>query len=478
MKAMVSEWFGLTLTFETEQPEMDRRELLATLIGGIVAAKYSSVPSLLTGGISVQKKLDLGTKRLKFGDLSLGNLRNDYHYYLFDDFLPFMDEYVIDHKYGGFMCNADRDGTRLDTKKRTWFEGRGIWVYSFLYRHFGRNEKYLDVATNSLKLIMKTRPSGDDLWPSVLSREGEPLTPPSKRIYGSIFVAEGLNEYSLATGESKYWDMAKEIVLKCWRIYNRPDYYPNIVADYSGPKEIPFPGSRIQGVAMVMINTINGMLNHRSDVQLEAIRSECIDAVINKHFNPKFNLNNELLNHEYSRPDNYLSEFVYPGHSIETLRFIMEFAVKHQDLGLFRTATERFKRHVEVAWDQVYSGILRSLNNVDQDEWEIERTPKVLWAQQEALNGMMVLIEQSGDEWAKSWFAKVYTYMVAKYWLKRYGYHLWITAADREVTFTPHYDRIENYHLPRHLMLTYLALDRLIKNDARPAWRASAVNEE
>ncbi len=459
---------------------MDRRKFVAASIGSILAAKYSGSESLLKRVTVDRRRMDSGTTKLKIGDLSLKKLRDDYHYYLFEDFLPFMDKYVIDHKYGGFMCNDDRDGTRLNTKKRTWFEGRGIWVYSFLYRHFGNDEKYLDVATNSLKLIMKTEPTGDSLWPSVITREGKPLTPPSKRIYGSVFVAEGLSEYSFATGEQKYWNTAKEIILKCWKIYNRPDYYPRIVADYSGPKVIPFPGARIQGVAMVMLTTINGMLEHRSDPDLEEIRSKCIDAVLSKHFNPEFRLNNELLNHDYSRPDNYLSEFVYTGHSIETFRPIMEEAVGSKDLKLFRTAAERFKRHVEVAWDQVYSGVLRSLNNVDLDLWEIKRTPKVLWAQEEALNGMMVLIEQSGDEWAKEWFAKTYEYMVAKYWLKPFGYHLWITAADRKVTFTPHYDRIENYHLPRHLMLTYLALEKLENNGGRPAWpgAAEAVNQK
>lgn len=456
---------------------MDRRKFVAASIGSILAAKYSGGESLLKRATREKREPDSGNARLEIGGMPLKRLRADYHYYLFEDFLPFMDKYVIDHKYGGFMCNDDRDGTRINTKKRTWFEGRGIWVYSFLYRHFGMDPKYLDVATNSLKLIMKTKPSGDNLWPSVISREGKPLTPPSKRIYGSVFVAEGLTEYSFATGEEKYWNTAKEIMMTCWKIYNRPDYYPRIVADYSGPKVMPFPGARIQGVAMVMITTINEMLQHRNDPDLEEIRSKCIDAVMNKHFNPEFRLNNELLNHDYSRPDNYLSEFVYTGHSIETFRPIMEAAAKGKNLQLFRTAAERFKRHVEVAWDQVYSGVLRSLNNVDLNLWEIKRTPKVLWAQEETLNGMMVLIRQVGDEWAKKWFAKMYQYMVDKYWLKRYGYHLWITAADRKVTFTPHYDRIENYHLPRHLMFTSLAIDELMRNDGRPVWPAACERE-
>ena len=43
-----------------------------------------------------------------------------------------MEKYVIDHVYGGFMCNTDRDGTNITQDKNTWYEGRGIWVYSFL----------------------------------------------------------------------------------------------------------------------------------------------------------------------------------------------------------------------------------------------------------------------------------------------------------------------------------------------------------
>ncbi|MHB9012197.1 MAG: AGE family epimerase/isomerase [Ignavibacteriaceae bacterium] len=457
---------------------MDRRKFMAASIGSILVTKFANAESLLKKNNLIKNNLYPTDTPLKFGDLSLQELRDKYHYFLFGDFLPFMDKYVIDHKYGGFMCNTNLNGTHTNTNKDTWFEGRGMWVYSFLYRNFGKEEKYLTVARNSLNLILKNKPHGDELWPQQISREGKALTPPATEIYGDIFVAEGLSEYALASGEWKYWNMAKDIILKCWKIYNKPDYYPNIVAEYQGPKPIPFSGARIQGVSMVMIGTINNMFKLKSDPDLEQISSECKNAVITKHFDPEYRLDTELLNHDYSRPTNYLSQFVYTGHSIETLWPIMDRAVKLKDVGLFQTAAERFKRHVEVAWDQVYGGAFRSLNNVDKDIWEIERVPKALWAQQEALNGMMILIEQTGDEWAKNrWFPKVYKYMVDKFLLKQYGYPLWIVYADRKVTFDPRYSRIENYHLPRHLMLTYLALERIIKNNGKPAWQA-AVNKK
>lgn len=83
--------------------------------------------------------------------MSLEQLRDLYRHYLFEDFLPFMGKYVIDHQYGGFMCNTDRDGTNLTGDKDAWYEGRGIWVYSFLYNNFRRNEKHLEIARKSLQ---------------------------------------------------------------------------------------------------------------------------------------------------------------------------------------------------------------------------------------------------------------------------------------------------------------------------------------
>lgn len=452
---------------------MNRKTFITSSIASLLLAKYTNAESLARGSSLIRPNASSGVDPVRYGDLSLTNLRDEYHRYLFDDFLPFMDKYVIDHEYGGFMCNTDRAGTNINTNKDTWTEGRGIWVYSFLYRHFGHEEKHLEVARNSVNLILKTTPKGDDLWPDRISREGKALTPASKVISGDVLLAEGLCEYAHASGEAEYWNMARAIILKCWKIYNDPQYHPNIIADYTGPAVFPFPGAKIQAVCMLLIITINRMLESQNDPDLENIISECTNAVIDKFYNPEFQLNNELLNHDYSRPNNELAQFVYTGIANETLWPIMERAIKLKNVALFQTAAKRFKRHVEVAWDGVYGGVFRSLNNVGKNIWETERVPKVLWAQQEALNGITVLMEQTGDEWArKCWFDKVHTYIVEKFSLKQYGYPLWIFYADRRVTFEQEQQNktIENYHLPRHLMLTYLALDRIIRNNGDPAW--------
>lgn len=397
----------------------------------------------------------------------LAALRAQYHHDLFEDFLPFMDRYVIDHEYGGFLCGTDRDGAHLNTWKATWYEGRGIWVYSFLYNHFGRDPRHLEVARKSADFIPRSRPNGkDELWPVTLDREGKPRTPPATAIYGDLFVAEGLTEYARATGDRSYWELAKQLVLKCDRVYNRPDYEPDIVASYSGPPPLHFPGARIQGVSMVLLRVTGQMLDHRPDAELQALLDRSIDAVFNRHYNQAFDLNNELLAHDYSRPTNELAQFVYTGHSIETLWMIAAEAVRTRNKGMFERAAARFRRHVDVAWDGVYGGVFRSLNHVDRNIWALD---KVLWAQGEVLTGSMLVYEHTGAPWAAELFSRMNTYVRATYPLRPHGFSLWISEGDRQVTFQPHAARVENYHHPRHLMLNLLALDRLIARGGEPS---------
>ena len=142
----------------------------------------------------------------KSAGLSLTRLRDQYREDLFTDFLPFMDKYVIDHEIGGFRCNTDHKGKRVNDNKSSWFEGRGTWVYSFLYNNLAREEKYLDVARRSVEFTLKSKPPEGELWPKELTREGKPLTSADGEIYGDLFIAEGLAEYSKATGQSRYWD--------------------------------------------------------------------------------------------------------------------------------------------------------------------------------------------------------------------------------------------------------------------------------
>jgi hypothetical protein len=87
---------------------------------------------------------------------------------------------------------------------------------------------------------------------------------------------------------------------------------------------------------------------------------------------------------------------------------------------------------------------------------------KVLRVQEEALIGLLFLVEHTGAGWAMDLFGKIYTYVRERFSMKQYGYSLWITAADRRVSFEPHSNRVDIFYHPRHLMLNLLSLDRML----------------
>ena len=215
---------------------MKRRSFLGASAGTVALASGMTGCDGGKGGIDRKKVADdkLCTENGKLAGMTLEELREQYRYDLFDDFLAFFDKYIIDHEYGGFMTNTDHDGTNITTNKRNWYEGRGIWAYSFLYNNIAKEDKYLDVARKSVEFILKHQPGGDELWPAVFSREGKVIEKSKVTIPGECYIAEGLAEYGKATGDRKYLDLARETLFKCWKIYDRPDYQDSAS---------PFPGA-------------------------------------------------------------------------------------------------------------------------------------------------------------------------------------------------------------------------------------------
>lgn len=428
--------------------------------------KKRSFPETVAGTTATTGTRDLSVLRtktkcgnVKVGGHSLESLLQQYRHDLFDDFLPFMEKHVIDHEFGGFMCAADRDGTNINTNKQIWYEGRGTWVYSFLYNNLAREHKYLDVAAKSVRFFLKNLPA-EWPWPEEMTRDGKPLGKHSD-IYGHLFVAEGLAEYSKAVNDKKYWDMAKEIVMQCLRKYDDPDYDYHVTY---GPEVTPMPGERVVGHWMVLLRASTQMLEIHPDPDLETLAARCVEAVLDKHYNPDYGLINEVLNHDMSRPTNAFAQFVYTGHVIETLWMIMAEAIRKKDGKMFEKAAGQFRRHVEVAWDDVYGGVFLGLKHVDKNAWGLE---KGLWTQAEVLVGALIVFEHLGAPWAGEMFAKTYDYVMHTYPLKKYGFPLWMEAGDRKMTFHKHTNRVENYHHPRHLMLNILALERMIRRGGR-----------
>ncbi len=383
---------------------------------------------------------------------SLPEIREEIRADLYDTYLPFLETHVLDREYGGFMCHVTPAGVRVNTEKRAWYEGRGIWVYSWLHNTMGGDPRHLETAVKSAEFTLRLKPGDDTFFPASFTREGAPLS--GGEIYGDLFIALGLQELAKAPGMERYRAEAKDILLKCLRIYDRPDYPGKPFR----PEMPPIVAPRMLGHWMIMLRVATRMLESGPDSEIGELADRCLDAVMERHFNPRYGLMNEVLNHDFSRPDNEYERWSYLGHALEVLWFVMDEALRREDRALFDTAAGRFARHLETAWDPVYGGVFRSLNDVDAFTWMHD---KIYLFHPEALIGLMMLVEHTGSRWSRDWFGRVYRYTKRAFDVRAHGWNPWFTVPDRVDTSQIKDERVDNYHYPQHLMLLLQALDRI-----------------
>jgi len=438
---------------------MKRRSFIKTA-AGIAAAPVAC------GGSKTETRRESGRPGpvTEIAGMPLDVLRERYRGDLFDRFLPFMDHFVIDHRYGGFMCSTLPDGTNVSTGKRAVYEGRGVWVYSHLYSHLAKEQKYLDVAQRSVDLLMRNRPEPPSMWPGRFTREGEVDAPPSDSVNADLYIADGLQAFAAATGDDAWWDTAKDILIKCLYVYDSDDYGAGRGRGYLG-KDAPLtPGIRIMDDWMLFLWIATQMFEQKSDMDLLMIVTQCLDTIMNRFYNQETGLVRELLDHDYTPYDNDLDQVVNIGNDFQAIWHVMAAANRIDNRDQFATAADRLRRHIEVAWDDVYGGMLNLLVHVDENRW---RLGKSHYVQVEPLIGLMMIIERLGSQWALDWFDRIYRYEQEKFHLERYGYPLWMNSADRKATFD--FDRsrrIGNFHQPRHLMLVLESLDRCMERNA------------
>ncbi len=395
----------------------------------------------------------------KITGLDLRKLRAQYKEALLNKFIPNLGKFVVDHELGGFMCSVDILTRKLvNTTKRAWFEGRGIWMYSFLYNNLDKNPDYLEIARKSKDFILKRLPADGSYYISSFTKEGEPIGDTEGDIYGNLFVAEGLAEYAKATAEPKYMDQAIEIVLKAVQRYDRPEF------TYIYKAENRVSGPRILGHWMILLSVCTQILRQRSDKEIRALADRCVDAIMNHHLNKDYRLLNEALAHDMSPlPDPVASQYGDMGHGCETLAFVMNYAVLIKDPELFKRASIEFKRHVDSSWDDVYGGYYHELTHVDKNIWTLN---KLRWVHEEILIGAMILIEHTGDEWAINCYAKTEEYIRKNYVRPEYAFV--IDSGDRKMQKHTQV-RAEHYHYPRQLMVGILAIDRILSRAEKPS---------
>lgn len=403
--------------------------------------------------------------------MSLAELREDYRRRLFDEYLPFWENGAFDKQYGGVICELNDDGTVADDIKNTWYQGRGMWTYSFLYNNLDKNQKWIDRAATIHKFAVDKVYAGDGKWLVKTKRDGTVIDGVQSSIYESLFLAEGLSQYYRATGDKKDLELAKESVRSAARSYESPKY-ENTASNHTKIQP-PMTGLRSLGHSMIFIRVLQQWPEDGMDNELKALHEEHLDALVNRFWDPRYGINNEFLKHDYSRFEEQ-DGCMYSGHSIESLWMVMLEAVQRKDRKLFDTAKERLRRFIEMSWDYVYGGCA-SADYLVNARPPLGRGPlfeeKTMWAQLEVMVGCMKAFEYTGEVWAKDWYEREREFTLRTMPTAAKG--MWRQAVDRvgnnlvRTNVGISANRRDNFHPPRYFMLNLMALDRMIANKGR-----------
>ncbi len=334
----------------------------------------------------------------KIAGISLQEHRDELKSRLFDEYLPFWNNGGYDKEYGGFICNLSSDGIPVDDEKFIWYQGRAIWVYSFLYNHFGRHPEHLEIAKSTRDFMVKHMYLGDGKWAEIVHRDGNVIkgVEPGSDIYGWLFAANGLAEYYKISGESADMSLLKESIWAAVKAYDFPQYQ----------KGTGLEGLRIQGHSMIIIRLLTQLLKDQNDDRLEELRDFHLDKLMTQFYHPHYRISNERLNHDYSRIDGE-EGLMFLGHSLETQWMVMQLALQKMDQALFDKAKNNFRRYLEMGWDYIFDGWASEDYHVfggEDHQLGTDYSTKTMWAHTEILVGCMMVIEHTGEAWAWDWY--------------------------------------------------------------------------
>ncbi|MFH1068355.1 MAG: AGE family epimerase/isomerase [Candidatus Glassbacteria bacterium] len=370
----------------------------------------------------------------RLADRSLPELRDFQQRELDQDYLGYWKEHGIDWENGGVMPYRElMKGMPYLAKhyylKQMYFQGRALWTFSYLYNHFGRNERHLAIARHTKDFIYKYARNDDYSWASELTPEGKVLQKYSD-IDGDFYVAMGLAEFYLATGDQEALATALETVYSA----NQKILAPDFMFYGAWDSRVYEPGTKFLGIWLHFLNTLIPLAEVTQDERVEKIADMCVRNIIEHHWRPEFGGFVELLDknfiplRESHRDSNW--------HGVQSAWMCMRQAVRIGDRDLFMDAMGMGRKQLRRAFSE--------FENIDIHA-PLEELPR--WGPlEDYMLFCLLTIEHTHAPWAIYWFDKVF----------RFAYQ------------RP--DRFEQYdllHQPRRLFFTIELLDRMIARQGR-----------
>ena len=328
-------------------------------------------------------------------------LKSVYEEELFNRVIPFWETHSVDRKNGGFWNCLDRDGSKYDTRKFMWLNGRQTWMFSKLYNAVEQNPAWLEIASQGARFLREhARRKDDGRVFFSMTEDGQPVQL-QRKIFSECFYIMAFAEYSRASGDASYMKEAVELLEKVW----------DWSSDWTKVGRPTYPGltpSRMLAVPMILLNLIEEVAG--DDQQMYRVEVEdCIRRML-LHVHEGDKTVYEIVSPDGEMIDSMDGRLLNPGHAIEAGWFLQHWA---QHLGrpkLSKTATDMVRWSYERGWDNEYGGIFYFLDSKGYSPTTLEWDMKLWWPHCEALYAHLLNYQLTGNENDLQAFHQVHDY--------------------------------------------------------------------
>ncbi len=373
-------------------------------------------------------------------------LRRQYRELLLDGIVPFWMTHGVDAAHGGVLSCMQEDGTIISTDKFIWSQARFVWTCSALYNRVERRRAFLERAKATTEFLLAHGRDDHGRWVYRTSREGRTIEGATS-IYSDCFVVYGLSEYLRATEDANLRTLARETFQTICRRVEEPDFRE------TAPYTLP-PNRRNHGVPMILTEVSNELARTTGDPGAEAAAREYVYRVMHRFVRPERRCLLEFLDRDYREVPGPEGTFIMPGHAIESMWFVLHWALRQNDKATAAKAVEVIRWHLEKGWDEEYGGLFLGIDAEGGTPFQAHSDKKLWWPHTEALYALLLALELSGERWCSEWYYRVHEWAFTHFSMPGVGE--WRQRLDRQgrpVTEVVALPVKDPFHLPRALIL-------------------------
>ena len=312
---------------------------------------------------------------------------------LTQDVIPFWQKNCVDEQFGGYFTMLDRDGSVYDTTKYMWMQWRIVYMFAELYRsRFGAgNEAFLKIARDGFDFLYKHGRTEDGSYYFALNRRGVPSMAPYS-IFSDCFAAMGAAALFAATGEERYRVEARSAMQSYIRRLDNPKGRWNKLLEGT-PKRLSL------GSYMILANLGCVMKECLGSDEFDGETDRAVRTVMKLFHHPELKVLFESVNPDGTFDlESCEGRFVNPGHGLESMWFVLQYAERINDRELIRQACDYVGELFHFGTDPVYGGIFYFMDALGKPHLELQHDMKLWWPHNEAIIAALFAYKLSGEE--------------------------------------------------------------------------------